>query len=207
MSNKAAHPHPHPHPQPRRRLSPEARRRQIVEVARGLFAQSRDEPVSTADVARAAGVTRALVHHYFHGIEELRDAVAMEIVASAAALVEPAPDGSLEDRVRANLATFLDGVEANRDAWLATVGTEGGSTTPAGRALRQAMLERMLANNADTIDDTPWARLCLTGYIGFTDAIIRQWVLDTGSREQAERALAETLLHLLRVTIPAGQQA
>lgn len=185
-------------------MSPEARRLQIVEVARALFAEARDEPVTIADVAAAAGVTRALVHHYFHGIDDLRDAVAMEIVRSTAAMLDPGRSMPLEERVRVNIRTLLNAVDANRDAWLATVGGEGGATTPAGRALRRAMLERMLTNNADEIDDTPWARLCLTGYIGFTDAIIRQWVLEQGARQDAEAALTATLLHLLRHTIPEG---
>lgn len=101
----------------------------------------------------------------------------MEIVQSAASLLGPDRGASLEQRVRGNVEAFLDAVEINRDAWLATVGGVGGAETPAGRALRRAMLERMLANNAETIDDTPWARLCLNGYIGFTDAVVRQWVL------------------------------
>jgi AcrR family transcriptional regulator len=192
-------------PRPPRRLTPEARRRQILTAARALFAEHREQSVSTADVAVAAGVTRALVHHYFHGIEELRDAVAMEIAQSAAPLLAPDHGVSIEERVRANVSTFLDAVEANRDAWLATIGGEGGANTAAGRALRQAMLERMLTNNADTIDDTPWARLCLNGYIGFSDAIVRQWVLEHRPRAEAERALSATLLHLLQETISAGQ--
>jgi hypothetical protein len=130
----------------------------------------------------------------------------MEIVQSAASLLGPDRGASLEERVRGNVEAFLDAVEINRDAWLATVGGEGGAETPAGRALRRAMLERMLANNAETIDDTPWARLCLNGYIGFTDAVVRQWVLGHGSREEAERALTATLLHVLRETIPQGQR-
>lgn len=189
----------------RRRLTPEARRHQIIQIARALFAEGREAPITTADVAAAAGVTRALVHHYFHGIEELRDAVAMEIAQSAASLLQTDPGQSLEERVGANVHAFLDAVEANRDAWLATVGGDEGANTPAGRALRQGMLERMLANNAETIDDTPWARLCLRGYIGFSDAAVREWVLEHGSRRDAERAMTATLLHLLQTTIPDGQ--
>lgn len=191
-------------PSPRRRLSPEARRREIIQVARGLFAEH-GQDVSTADVAAAAGITRALVHHYFPGIDALRDAVAMEIARNAGTVLRSAPHASLKKRVQTNVAAFLDAVEANRDAWLATVGAEV-AHTPAGLALRQAILERMIANNADTFDDTPWARLCLTGYMGFTDAIVRDWILNDGSRTQAYQALTETLLHLLKHTIPAGQQ-
>ena len=42
-------------------------------------------------------------------------------------------------------------------------------------------------------------------YVGFTDAIVRQWVLEDRSRHEAERALTATLLHLLQETIPSGQ--
>ncbi len=186
-----------------RRLDPEARRRQIIQIARQLFAE-RGRDVSTADVAAAAQITRALVHHYFPGIDALRDAVAMEIAESAATMLARAPDRAIEQRVRHNVNAFLDAVEANRYAWLTTVGADGGSQTPAGRTLRKAILERMLANNADTIEDTPWARLCLTGYMGFTDAVLRHWILEHGSRAEAQEALTETLLHLLTHTIPTG---
>ncbi len=49
----------------RQRLSPELRRQQIIDAARSLFAERPLDQVSTADVANAAGCSRALVHNYF----------------------------------------------------------------------------------------------------------------------------------------------
>lgn len=63
---------------------PDARRRQIIDAARQLISECGDAAISTADVAKAAGVTRALVHHYFRGIDELLDAAIQQLVASLA---------------------------------------------------------------------------------------------------------------------------
>jgi AcrR family transcriptional regulator len=191
---------------PGRRLTPEARRRQIIEATRALINEQPDLSFSTADVAAAAGVTRALVHHYFHGIDELRQAVAYEVARGAATILGAGPGTPVAARVRANVDAFLDALDANRNIWLATIAADGEAAAdkPAGRLLRQTILEQILKNNADLITDTPWARLCLTGYIGFSDAICKQWVRGEISRPDVAQALTETLLHLLLHTIPAG---
>ena len=51
------------------RLDPEHRREQILDAADWLFAERAYDAVSIEDVAKAAGVTRGLVHHDFGGRE------------------------------------------------------------------------------------------------------------------------------------------
>ena len=68
-----------------RRLTPDARREQILVAARKLFSERPFTSVTTADVAEAAGVARSLVHHYFGGIRELFLAV---VAQGGAALVD-----------------------------------------------------------------------------------------------------------------------
>ena len=191
----------------RRRLAPEDRRRQLIDVTRSLLARRPGAPLSTADVAEAAGVTRALVHRYFHGIDELREAVAADMAGRAGAVLTVGPGTPVPERVRHNVGAFLDGIEASREVWLSTMESQrprAGDDHPA-EILRRAMLERMLENNSDLIDDTPWTRLCLLAYIGSSDAICRQWVLGRATREQAERILVDGLLHTLTTVIPAGE--
>ena len=53
------------------RLDPGQRRDQILDAANDLFAERGYEEVSIEDIARAAGVTRGLVHHYFGGRTEV----------------------------------------------------------------------------------------------------------------------------------------
>jgi AcrR family transcriptional regulator len=191
---------------PRRRLAPEERRRQLIDVTRSLLQERSGAQISTADVAGAAGVTRALVHRYFHGIDELRQAVAADMAGRAGAVLTVGPGTPVQERVRHNVGAFLDGIEASREVWLSTMEAERPRTAEDHPAeiLRRAMLARMLANNADLIDDKPWARLCLIGYMGTSEAICRQWVLGHATREQAERILVDSLLHTLTEVIPAG---
>ena len=197
------------HPLPNRRRAPEARRRQIIDATRALINEQPDLSFSTADVAAAAGVTRALVHHYFHGIDDLRQAVAFEIASGAAEILSAGPDIPVAARVRTNVDAFLDALDANRNIWLATIAAEGEAAAdkPAGRLLRETIVGQILENNADVITDTSWARLCLDGYIGFSDAICKQWVREEINRPDVARALTQTLLHLLLHTIPAGGAA
>ncbi|HLI59469.1 MAG TPA: TetR/AcrR family transcriptional regulator [Solirubrobacteraceae bacterium] len=192
----------------RRRLAPDERRRQLIEVARSLLQQRPGGSISTADVAEAAGVTRALVHRYFHGIDELRLAVAADMAGRAGSVLTVGPGTPVRERVRHNVAAFLDGIEASREVWLSTMQSERARTTdhPA-EILRRAMLERMLDNNADLVEDTPWTRLCLQAYIGSSDAICREWVLGRATREQAEAILIDSLLHMLTEVIPGGGPA
>ncbi|HTU28494.1 MAG TPA: TetR/AcrR family transcriptional regulator [Solirubrobacteraceae bacterium] len=189
----------------RRRLAPDERRRQLIDVTRSLLQKRAGAPISTADVAEAAGVTRALVHRYFHGIDELRQAVAADMAGRAGAVLTVGPGTPVQERVRHNVSAFLDGIETSREVWLSTMESERPrSADHPAEILRRAMLERMLENNSDLIEDTPWARLCLLGYIGSSDAICRQWVLGLATREQAERILIDSLLHTLTEAIPRG---
>jgi AcrR family transcriptional regulator len=188
-----------------RRLPPDARRRQIIDTARRLISERGDAGISTADVAEAAGVTRALVHHYFRGIDELLDAVTQELLASVEPLGLTAATGvPIQERVPHNIAIILDMIEANRDVWLAALAADTRRNSARSRlaSVREELIESALANNADTIADTPWARLCLTGHLAFVETIARGWQLGEASREDAQRALTDTLLHLLLHTIP-----
>lgn len=54
-----------------RRLPAQARRRQILETARAAFAEQGYEKTSTADLARAAGLSEAALYRHFAGKKEL----------------------------------------------------------------------------------------------------------------------------------------
>src|SRR3954447_20353749 len=50
---------------PRTRLENDARRAQLLELAQAAFAARSYDEVSIDDVARAAGVSKGLLYHYF----------------------------------------------------------------------------------------------------------------------------------------------
>lgn len=65
-------------PSPRRRRSPEEARRLILDAAKGLLAAHGPDAVGLKEVARAAGVSHALVSHYFGTYDALVEAALRE---------------------------------------------------------------------------------------------------------------------------------
>jgi AcrR family transcriptional regulator len=70
----------------RRRLSAEERRAQILEASKGVFLQSSLAGARVRDLAAAAGVTEALLYHYFESKEELFVAAIAEPLEKAVAV-------------------------------------------------------------------------------------------------------------------------
>lgn len=174
----------------RRRMSPEQRRQQIIDAARSLFAERPLDQLSTADVAKAAGCSRALVHSYFGTIRELFLAVVQQGAASLSQAREPHPELSLEERVAVNTAADLDLYEANRETFFAVMGHTTWSSEPAIDAIAAAAtelsLQRSLENAKGLIDDTPATRAALRALFALSDEVARRWLDGEITREQAQ---------------------
>src|SRR4051812_23397940 len=89
------------------RLGPDARRDQILDAARRVFTRRDATTASTSEIAREAGVTRGLVHHYFGTKRELYLAVVADLAATLPALVRTdVRDLPLEEMIDANVASW-----------------------------------------------------------------------------------------------------
>jgi AcrR family transcriptional regulator len=188
-------------------MDPTARRRDILEHARDLFAERSYGDVTTADIARAAGVTRALVHHYCGGVHDIFLTVAAEFGATMASVRNHGLEMPFEERVAANCTAYLDVVEENSHLWLAIMGqvipdSAGVELLRAGIELN---IERMININADVLQDTPVTRVCLRAYIGLMTIAVREWLAGRATRAQAERLLITALIATVRESVPAVQ--
>lgn len=183
-------------------MPPDERRDQILDAARRLFAERGYANVSTADVARAVGVTRALVHHYVGPKREVFLAVVSDGVDRYADLPMPDPALALAERAAVSIDTWLDFLAENRETWLATAALGDAIPDPEVRRLiargREAHVERSLRTYADVVDDTPSVRFALRSWQGLNQAASRQWLLGEASREDVHAVLTEGLLALLR---------
>jgi AcrR family transcriptional regulator len=183
-----------------RRLSPDVRRRQIVDAARTLFAERPYGTVTTADVAQAAGVARSLVHHYFDGIRGVFLAVVADGAAALATVRTAGPETPLDERLAYNIAAALDVVAANRETWLAVaLGTQ--AHDPEIRSIAdfamERSVERALEANSDVISDTPATRLALRCFHGFSREATLAWVTGRATRAAVEALLVDSLRDLL----------
>src|ERR1700712_2802323 len=102
-----------------RRLQPDARREQILDCAVRLFGERPYAAVSTTDIARAAGVARGLLNHYFGTKRELYLAVVRQMVRLPGSDDIVAGTGSLRRRLERSVDWFLDAVAAQGAAFVA----------------------------------------------------------------------------------------
>ena len=103
------------------RLDPGQRRDQILDAASTLFAARAYDEVSVEDIAKAAGVVRGLVHHYFGGRKDVYIGLPKRLAATREDQLGPPVGSTARERVAVSVAHWLDWTETNRTIWLATI--------------------------------------------------------------------------------------
>ena len=106
---------------PRKRLTAGERRVAIQSSALEVFAERGYHTTSIDDIARAAGVSKALIYEHFASKQELHadllEVQASELYRRVAKAVEAVEAESGSARLTAGLAAYLSFVEERRDAW------------------------------------------------------------------------------------------
>jgi AcrR family transcriptional regulator len=107
------------HAGPRKRLSAQERRTAILDSALEVFAERGYHPSSIDDIARAAGISKALIYEHFGSKKELHMSLleehAGELFERLAVAVAEVEGGA--PRLTTGLEAFFGFVEERRDAW------------------------------------------------------------------------------------------
>ena len=196
------------------RLDHDQRRAQILAAARRLFSDDNYAAVSSAAIAREAGVARGLLHHYFGTKRELY----LEVVRSVVRVVPLSDTGppagpGLEAAVDEVVNQWLDRVHRNRVTWLASIDAEGlGSDPEVERIVEEArenMVDRLIAVlGLGEAEPQRELRAVLHAYGGLAEAASRQWLRRRRlSRSQVHTLLSSSLLHIVREVWPQLRQA
>ncbi|GAB3278242.1 TetR/AcrR family transcriptional regulator [Parasphingorhabdus pacifica] len=199
---------------PRRRLEPDARRAEILSVARRLFGAGSYTSVSTSDIAREAGVARALINHYFGSKRGLYLQVVRQMLIVPASVAENLPRTTVQERISISVDRWLDVVDRNKDMWLSAIGSEAiGRDTD----IEQIMLEsdeittdRVLeaAMMTDVVDGREELRAMIRAYGSLLKAASREWLVrGTLNRADLHIMLTQSVLHLLNTVFPAVRKA
>lgn len=165
--------------QPRVRLGVEERRAQLVAVGLEQFAARPYEEVSVDDLARAAGISKGLLYHYFPSKHDYYVAVLDH--AATRLVTETTPDAHerpVVERLRDGLETYLTFVDRHGPAFVALM--RGGiGTDPDVAAIlertRDAFVARILKDLPPELD-SPTLRMALRGWIGFVEAVAIEWI-------------------------------
>ena len=184
------------------RLDPARRRDQMLDAANALFAERGYEEVTVEDIARSAGVTRGLVHHYFGGRKDVYLALLERLDADRAESLRHPEGRSARGRVADTVSRWLDWTEANRTIYLGTIAPGEDITDPDVRRvvgdLRGRAVAVLATFHADIAEDSPRLRYALECWTGLNRSATRRWLRGHATREATHELLASTLEHVLR---------
>jgi len=181
---------------PRARLDVDERRAQLLALGLTMFSERSYDEVSIDDLARAAGVSKGLLYHYF---PTKRDLYVAALGFAARRLVEEtttACGGPPEERVRLGLETYLHFVERHGKAYVALMRGGIGSDPEVAAILeetRRTFAERILEDVPEEIV-SPLLKTALRGWIGFVEATSLEWVAHRRVERDALVAVASGVL-------------
>lgn len=164
---------------PRTRLSPDQRRRQLLDLGVRLFARFPIEALSIDVLAQEAGISRGLLYHYFGDKLGFREAVVRRAAADMVEKTRPPAEGEPGERLLASVAAYVDWVDANYEGYLSLV--RGAASDAALRAVyddaRTAITDLVFTEDVthELIADTPAARLLVRGWQALVEELVLAW--------------------------------
>lgn len=185
----------------RKRMSPQQRRRQLLDLGEELATEQPLESVSIEAVAERAGVSRALIFHYFESKQDFHLALVQEWAQEMQARTEPPED--VDDplqRLTASLTAYIDYVVGNSDQYVAVL--RGSlSIDPAMRNVAEstrAEMTRRILHHAPVlgIEVTPAVEMAVRGWTAFVEDVMIRWIGD-------RKLTRDELLALLVGSLPA----
>lgn len=184
----------------RARLELDERRAQLLALGVRFFSESPYDQVSVDAVARAAGISKGLLYHYF---STKRDFYVAALRAAAQQLIDATatePETPPLLRLQRGLDSYLAYVERCAAAYAALL--RGGiGSDPAVAAIvegtRQQFFFRML-EGLHTERPEPALRTALRGWIGMVEAISLDWL---DHRDLTLTALRDLLIGMLLASL------
>lgn len=180
------------------RLSPDARREQLLDLGVRMLATRTLEDLSIDALAEQAGISRGLLFHYFKNKQDFHRAVVQR--AADNLLARTRPDVSLPpaERLALSLEHYVDYVLANRQSYISLVrGAAGGD--PALLEIfdhTRAVLTSRVTDHLEVfgVADTPAVRLLARGWSALVEEAVLSWVADPLlSKQELLRVLATSL--------------
>lgn len=182
------------------------RRQQLLELGAELFARHSYAELSMADIARAAGISKALLYHYFPSKQEYFVATLQQGAEQLRLLTEPQAELTPQEALAASLDAFLGWIEQNETAYRKLL--ESAGNVPEVRDLIDEVRDRTSARIVEGLgvsgDPPPKLRAAARAWLWFMDGAILDW-LQHRDLERAE--LRDFLLGSLAGSLMAAGAA
>jgi AcrR family transcriptional regulator len=192
---------------PRRRLSPDDRRAELLALGAEVFGQRPYDEVRIDEIAERAGVSRALMYHYF---PDKRAFFAAVVKGQADQLLEttnalPSPGQSLFEETRDGVYAYMQyHQEHPHAAWAAYVGI--GRSDPVLLGIDDEAKDRQMEHIMSRVVEVDGSgnelapdverdlRIVIHGWLALTFEVCRQRIMHP---ETEARHLSETCAHAL----------
>ncbi|SHG19023.1 transcriptional regulator, TetR family [Jatrophihabitans endophyticus] len=185
------------------RLSPEARRAQLIELGVELLGSRRLDELSVELIAGRAGISRGLLFHYFAGVQDFHLAVARAAAAEMLRRTEADPSLDPVAALRAAITAFVGYVEENPDSYRSLVRGAVGDVDM--RAIVDGTRSAFAQRIVDAVGElglrlSAAAVLAAQGWVTYAEECVLRWLDDRAIGRPA-------LLEMLTRSLPAVMMA
>ena len=190
------------------RLGVDERRRQLLEAGARVFTERSYEDASMAEVARAAGISKGLLYHYFPSKRDLFVATLEAAAAELNEVTQPDPSLPVAEQLVAALDAYLAWIDAHSDSYKKLMESASGSDDVRSymAQVRAGTVDRMLGGVVKGGDPAA-VRTALHGFLWFMDGACLDWLAHRDlTREQLRDMLVTTFAGALGAAIQAGPQ-
>jgi AcrR family transcriptional regulator len=195
------------------RLDVDERRRQLLDLGADLFTRFAYDEISMAGIAREAGISKALLYHYFPSKQAYFQATLAQAADELRLITEPAEGQPPLEALLGSLDAYLAWIEEHETAYRKLLQSVG--SVPEVRELvegiRSTTADRIVEGLPLAGDPPPQARAAVLGWLWFMDGACLEW-LDRRAftREELKGMLLGTLLGALTAagaSVPVEREA
>jgi AcrR family transcriptional regulator len=185
------------------RLQVDERRRQLLELGARLFATHSYAELSMARIAREAGISKALLYHYFPSKQDFFVATLRQGAEEIARRTEPDPELRPFEALAGSLDAFLGWIEENETAYRKLMESVG--SVPEVKSLidgiRDATSARILEGLGAGDPPPPRLRAAARGWLWLMDGVILDWL---EHRDMSRAEVRDLLLGSLAGSLSAA---
>ena len=158
------------------RLDVDERRRRLLDLGADLFARHPYDELSMARIAREAGISKALLYHYFPSKQAYFAATLEQAAAELAQATAPDPELPPAEQLAGSLDAYLTWIEEHADAYTKLFPSIG--AVPEVRELvdrvRDETAQRIVGIAAG--EPGPALRAAVRGWLWFIDGAVLDWL-------------------------------
>jgi len=191
----------------RRRLNPEQRREQLLDVAVELAAGGDLAAVSVQHIAARAGVSEGLRYHYFPTKQALLLAAVRRAADAMSAAVAVAVTGTPKQALGAALRAYLDHVQSDPAGWRTLLHARTGAPAQVAQEVELQSRDLTLGLLGIAVP-TPVVRIALNAWAALERQACLDWLDDpTVPRAAVEQMLLASFTSLLTAAAQHDDQA